>query len=207
MKNYLFALAALMLFTTLVSCDDYETYGEKKEKERKAIKAFIKSQGIVVIDEDQFEEQDCTTDTANNEYVYFDNNGVYMQIVREGCGTMLEEDKQVNLLIRFYEYDILDSLYLAYNITTPSTYDKMSVTKSGSDYTASFVFGAMYNTHGSSVPTGWLVPLDYVLLGRQTTEDEEIAKVRLIVPHSQGTTTAQSSVFPCFYEITYERER
>lgn len=207
MNRIVYLLAMLTILTTLVSCDNYETYGEKKEKERKAIANFIKDEGIVVISEDDFEDQGCTTDTAANEFVLFDKSGVYMQICREGCGTKIEEDKQVNILCRFVEYDIIDTLYLAYNITTPSTYDKMTVIKSGSDYTASFVFGAMYNVHGSSVPTGWLVPLDYILLGRQTSEDEEIAKVRLIVPHSQGTTTAQSSVYPCYYEITYQRER
>jgi ribosomal protein S12 methylthiotransferase len=37
--------------------------------------------------------------------------------------------------------------------------------------------------------------------------DEETAKVRLIVPHSQGTADASSSVTPYYYELTYQRER
>ena len=207
MQKIIYFLGAIIAVTAIISCDDYETYSEKKEKERKAISNFIDEQGITVISQDDFEAQDNTTDTAANEYVYLDKSGVYMQIVRVGCGTPLEEDKQVNLLIRYLEYDILDTLYLSYNITTPSTYDKMSVTKSGSTYSASFVFGVMYSTYGASVPSGWLVPFDYINLGRQTSADDEIAKVKLIVPHSQGTTSASASVYPCYYEITYERER
>ena len=37
------------------------------------------------------------------------------------------------------------------------------------------------------------------------TEDGEIAKVRLIVPHGEGQSSASSNVYPCFYTITYER--
>ena len=36
---------------------------------------------------------------------------------------------------------------------------------------------------------------------------DEIAKVRLIVPHSQGHSDALSNVYPCFYEITYQEMR
>ena len=44
------ALAAF----TFMSCDDYETYGEKKEKERDAIAAYIAENNIKVIDEATF---------------------------------------------------------------------------------------------------------------------------------------------------------
>ena len=86
--------------------------------------------------------------------------------------------------------------------------DKMSVTRNGTTITASFLGGMMVQYHGStSVPGGWLVPLNYVKIGRPENLDEETAKVRLIVPHSQGTADASSSVVPCFYEISYERVR
>ena len=64
----------------------------------------------------------------------------------------------------------------------------------------------MYHSSSTSVPAGWLVPLNYINVGRPENENDEIAKVRLIVPHSQGTVDASSSVYPCFYEITYVRE-
>ena len=91
----------------------------------------------------------------------------------------------------------------------PSQYvDKMSVYRNGTTITASFVSGMMYTFHSSSsVPSGWLVPLNYINIGRPEKETDEIAKVRLIVPHSQGTAEATSSVYPCFYEITYVREK
>jgi hypothetical protein len=68
--------------------------------------------------------------------------------------------------------------------------------------------GAMYQTYGNtSVPNGWLVPFPYIRIGRQLEADDRIAKVRLIVPHSEGTQKASSGVYPCFYEITFQRTR
>ncbi len=201
----LLVLAAVMLFA---SCDDYETYGDKKEKERDAISAFIRDEGIVVINESQFEAQGQTTDTAKNEYVYLAKSGVYMQIVRKGSGSMLEENKQVNLLCRYTEFNIADRAMQTYNyFISPSTRmpEKMTVTRTGSSYTASFASGVMFSTYGASVPAGWLIPLQYVKVGRQDS-DEEIAKVKVIVPHTQGQANATSNVYSCFYTITYQRE-
>ena len=111
----------------------------------------------------------------------------------------------------------ISSPYGAYSVQwvanqpDPSQYvDKMYVTRNGTTITASFVSdpqpGMMQMYHSStSVPGGWLVPLNYVNVGRPEKETDEIAKVRLIVPHSQGTADASSSVYPCYYEITYER--
>lgn len=201
----LLVLAAVMLFA---SCDDYETYGDKKEKERDAISAFIRDEGIVVINESQFEAQGQTTDTAKNEYVYLAKSGVYMQIVRKGSGNMLEENKQVNLLCRYTEFNIADRAMQTYNyFISPSTRmpEKMTVTRTGSSYTASFASGVMFSTYGASVPAGWLIPLQYVKVGRQDS-DEEIAKVKIIVPHTQGQANATSNVYSCFYTITYQRE-
>ena len=87
MKKILFILMTLAV--VLSSCNDYETYGDKKEKERNAIAKFIADSSIVVISEDQFKQQGMTTDVKRNEFVKFDKNGVYMQIVRSGCGTGL----------------------------------------------------------------------------------------------------------------------
>ena len=47
MKRFLFIMIAVV--AVLASCNDYETYGDKKEKERKAIKKFISDSTIVVI--------------------------------------------------------------------------------------------------------------------------------------------------------------
>ena len=194
-----------MVMTAIAACDDYETYGDKKKKERDAITAFLIDSAFQEITEEKFNAQGNTTDVSKKEFVYLTKSGVYMQIVRKGCGTILEENRQVNLLCRFYEYSLLDKVYSASNITDPRNYDKMTITRTGSNYTASFTTGVMYSTYGASVPAGWMVPLQYLLLGRQDSEESEIARVRLIVPHSQGHSTASSYVYPFFYDITYQR--
>ncbi|MBR1547878.1 MAG: DUF4827 domain-containing protein [Prevotella sp.] len=202
------------------SCDDYETYSDKKAKERSAISSFIAAEGINVISEATFNAQNQTTDTARNEFVLLQRTGVYMQIVRKGCGSKLEENKVVTLLCRFMEKNIqTDSIMIrndqrayVYSSTlgqymdTSQYVDKLSVQRTGTTITASFVEGMMKYLHGAQVPSGWMVPLNYVNVGRPETVADETSKVRLIVPHSQGTSDAQYSVFPCYYELTFERE-
>lgn len=70
MKKILFIMIAMA--AVLSSCNDYETYGDKKEKERNAIAKFISDRSIVVISEDQFNQQGFTTDTVKNQYVKLD---------------------------------------------------------------------------------------------------------------------------------------
>lgn len=219
MKKFSYIVALLMAVVIFASCDNYETYSDMKKKEQEAIEAYIAQEGIEVIDQSTFEAQGNKTDLERNQYVKFTRNGVYMQVIREGCGSVLEEGKTVNILCRFQEQniktgeivvrnDVHASLSSMGSIDVSQILDKMSVLRNGTTITASFVDGMMYRYHGSaSVPGGWLVPLNYVKVGRPEQEGEETAKVRLIVPHSQGTADASSSVTPYFYEITYERER
>ena len=213
---------------TAASCSKTETYAEQKEKERNAINSFLSSDvqivnrngdtlihvgHINVITEEQFLAQDSTTDFSKNEYVLFGGTGVYMQIVRKGTGPKLESGQSKRIITRYTEFNILsDSLQTSndvlYYSTTP---DIMDVTNSYGTFTASFNLdnggGAMYRTYGSTeVPSGWLVPLTYIRIGRQTSA-EGIAKVRLIVPHTQGQSYARQNVYPCFYEITYQETR
>ena len=223
MKRLTYLILVLLTLVAYTSCEKYETYGDKKAKERSAISSYITKQNIRVITEAEFKAKGETTDTTANEYVKLDRTGVYMQIVRKGCGDKLEEGKSVTLLCRFLEYNIMEDSVLVTNsvpfyfynsalgqyIDASLFVDKMSVTRTGTTITASFVSGMMlmYHSSSSSVPAGWLVPLNYINVGRPEDENDEIAKVRLIVPHSQGTADASSSVYPCFYEITYVREK
>ncbi|MGN0282620.1 MAG: DUF4827 domain-containing protein [Prevotella sp.] len=207
MKKIIFPILAFFAVLSFTSCDDYETYGEKKEKERDAIAAYITSNNIKVIDEKTFSAQNNTTSVDNNEYVYLEKSGVYMQIVRRGAGEQLEEGKQVNIICRFVEYNVNDGYIQLANMSTSYYPDKFTVLRTGSTLTASFTQGVMQSTYGNSVPEGWLVPLLYINIGRQTTADEEISKVNLIVPHSKGQAYAQQSVYACHYTITYQRER
>ena len=57
----------------------------------------------------------------------------------------------------------------------------------------------------SSVPQGWLVPLTFINVGRPANEGDEVAKVRIIVPHDVGHMGAISRVTPYMYDITYQR--
>ena len=148
MKKIIYSLLLLVLALAYTSCENYETYADKKEAERNAINDFIAREGIQVISEQQFVAQDSTTDLSKNQYVYFDRNGVYMQIVRKGVGEKLAENKSTNILCRFVEKNIqLDSIILRNDIQAWLTYngntydtslyvDKMSVVRTGNTITA-----------------------------------------------------------------------
>ena len=214
MKKILFIMIAFA--AVLSSCNDYETYGDKKEKERNAIAKFISDSSIVVISEDQFNQQGHTTDLARNEFVKLDKTGVYMQIVRSGCGSMLADGESTRLVCRFSEYDILEDTTTVCNNNPDMSLngksvvalpDIIQVSRTSGSYNASFESGVMLTVYRSaSVPAGWLVPLSYIKVGRPQSLNEECAKVRLIVPHSQGHASASSNVTPCYYELTFQRE-
>lgn len=203
-----FAYILILVAVALTSCNDYETYGDKKEKERNAISKFIADSAFVVISEDQFVKNGYKTDLDHHEFVKLDKSGVYMQIVRGGCGDILADGESTNIVCRFREKDIINDTLQAHNDVTvyAGIPDIMQIARKGGTYTASFTSGVMYSVYGASVPAGWLVPLPYIKIGRPQSMEEECSKVRLIVPHSQGHSTATSYVKPYYYVITYERE-
>jgi len=213
MRKYTFLLLATLLLAATTSCSEEETYADQKKKERSAINSYIASRNIKVISEDQFLAQDSTTNVANNEYVLFENTGIYMQIVNKGEGNKLQDGETATILCRFDEYNLIDdpdTLQLTNNYGTYAyTPEKMTVTNTSGTFTGSFKSGESllyYMYSSASVPSGWLVPLSYINLSRLTSENC-LAKVRLIVPHSQGHSGASSSVYPCFYDMTYQRGR
>ena len=230
-KTHFTILFLSVLFSGIIpSCSSSETYAEQKEKEYSAITSFLNRDicirdengdticyvgNIETITEQQFLAQDSTTDLERNQYVLFANTGVYMQIVRKGTGEKLESDKTARIICRFVEFNILgDSVQLRNDVYYwHSSPDIMKITNYSGSFSATFDTeinggGAMYITYGStSVPTGWLVPFSYIRIGRQQNEDEGIAKVRLIVPHSEGHASATSNVYPCFYELTFQKMR
>ena len=216
----LFYLSVLVYALTLgfQSCNNGKTYAEMKEEEADAINKFILENDIKVISEKEFIEND--TVTAENEFVLFDKSGVYMNIQYRGDGEILKEGRY-NISSRFIEISIkdVDDLgitagdTLATNQFSPySTYAEnflLTVGESGS-YSASFTDLAqstMYEKYQSSaVPSGWLVPFAYLKMKSyiSATPSEKIARVKLIVPHSEGNSYATQYVYPCYYEITYD---
>lgn len=219
-KLFYLVLATCVVSTSIftISCSDGETYAERKKKEERAIGQFLQDNDFVgkitPITEEQFYAQDSMTDVSKNEFVRFGSDGIYMQIVRKGNGpTMMElakerKDSTVTrpILCKFLEYDIMGGDTTNTNQTIykdmTSKIDEMMCTYDhySRSYTASFTIGTMKEVYGSVVPQGWLKPLDFV---RLTKTDGEEAKVRIIVPHSSGTSNASGKVQPFYYEITY----
>ncbi|MGN1241131.1 MAG: DUF4827 domain-containing protein [Alloprevotella sp.] len=229
MKHYpalflLFVFAAVGLFC---SCDDEETYADRREKENQQIQNFLNTGvsltdtnsdtysinvpgGINVISESDFAAKGYTTDVSRNEYVLFNSCGVYMQIMRKGPGTPLAEGETATVLVRYTEYDIASAYIRSTNVLNSYAVmpDVMTCSNSYGTIQASFLSGVMKNTYDTStVPAGWLIPLKYINLGRQESEDEEVARVRVIVPSTQGQINASANVYACFYDISYTRGR
>ncbi|MBP5377370.1 MAG: DUF4827 domain-containing protein [Bacteroidaceae bacterium] len=225
LKSAALLMAMVICAAVFTSCKNGETYAKMKERERNAIEGFISwnhfTGRINVITEDTFNAQGQTTNTDKNEFVRFEKDGIYMQIVRKGVGYTMYElsapDAQYNpdstttqtICCRFLEYDIENADTTCTNMyQTQNAYvDKMqcTYTRLGKSYTAWFTAGKMKEYHSSSsvVPTGWLKPLDYIRLAKSEGSGE-VAKVRLIVPHSSGTANAGVYVLPFYYEITYQ---
>ena len=210
MKKILYTLLCAVVAVTMTSCDDVETYAEQRDAERAAISKYLVDHKIKVISEKEFLSNDTTTDVSKNEYVLFESSGVYMQIVNRGCGEILKKGESADVLTRFKEYNVNgDSLQLTnMSLTTGYLCDKYNVKNTSGSFTASFDTRSslMYLAYSSaSVPAGWLVPLSYIRLGRPAEEGDEIAKVKLLVPHDQGHQYASQGVYACFYELSYQR--
>ena len=223
---YLAWMAMTVSFATFCSCDDDETYAELRESENKAIASFVKKgcsvmaeddgteilhvDPITEISEEQFYAQDSTTNVERNEYVLFAGSGVYMQIVRQGSGERIKDGESAQVVCRFHEYNIsADSLQLSNRVPAYEQLpDIMTVSNTSGTFTASFTSGLMVNAYQtSSVPGGWIIALPFIKLGRQFSEDSEVAKIRLIVPSTEGQKSASNGVYACFYEIIMQRGR
>ena len=244
MKKIRYILSLAIVGITMCACsDDYESYEELRDYENSRLSSFldnptcgeIKGKKINVISEEKF-LKDTITDVSKNEFVLLES-GVYMQIVRRGCGSILKDGESATMICRFKEYNINaieDSLVMQLYNDAPNDspwedqssydkYDKIDVIRSSGKFIPSWslkedntgyqssVYNWYYNfcvtNYGivPSVPQGWVVPLSYIKLGRPKKESDEIAKVRLIVPHDMGHVYADKKVCAFYYEITYER--
>ena len=198
----LFYLSVLLyaLSFGLQSCNDGKTYAEMKEEEADAINKFILENDIKVISEKEFIEND--TVTKENEFVLFDKSGVYMNIQYRGDGEILKEGRY-NISSRFLEICIKDveelgfsaGDTLAHNIYSPYSENFLLTIGSSGSYSASFTDMAqssMYSFYETAdFPSGWLVPFAYLKMKSYISAppSDKIARVRLIVPHSEGTAS------------------
>lgn len=226
-KFYFLPLLLVAVAACLQACDDEETYADKRKREDKQIKAFLSS-GVQIADEDagayllnipgdmkvisesEFYANDSTTDVSKNEYVLFDRTGIYMQIVDKGTGSKLADGETLNIITRYTEYNIAaDSIQTSNKtISQEMQPDIMTCSNTSGTFSGTFLQGAMYSTYNSAaVPAGWLVPLTYINLSRLDSPTASLAHVRLIVPGAQGQANASANVYPCFYDITYQRGR
>ena len=57
MRKTIYMFIVLVAFLMATACNDYETYGELKEKERDNIEQFISDSSFVIISQEQFERQ------------------------------------------------------------------------------------------------------------------------------------------------------
>ena len=226
MKNIRLLFAILIaVASALQSCNNGKTYAEMKEEEADAVEAWIVSHDYKVISEKEFYAND--TVTGPNEFVLFEESGVYMNILQKGPkgadgkykGTVLK-DGSYDISSRYVEVavqtrdtpsmevgDTLSANMKLYGLPQRELYpETYNLTISGTSYTAAFTSSgtySMYATYGTtSVPSGWLLPLKYLKPAR-TQSAADVARVRIIVPHGQGTSTASQYVYPCYYEITY----
>ena len=107
------------------------------------------------------------------------------------------------------EFLISSSLNPSYAVNP----ERMTITNTSGTYSGYFDTSSyMYLAYGmsqnsTSVLSGWLVPFAFINLGRPANDGDEVAKVRLIVPHKEGHLTAASNVTPYLYDITFERGR
>ena len=236
MKKFLFAIMAIAALFSFAACNDTETYKDLRDRELDSISSFLRHENVKVISEAEFKsrwekkQKDNSvvlTDTSknNNEYVLFNSNGIYMQVLDMGCGDYIQKGETTDVLVRFYEYNLglkaaicNESLQLTNNTVVYSyMLDKMSVTNNSGTFTGSFdtsnsLMAATYNSstyYGTSgtVPSGWLIPFSWVKIGRPKTDSEHVAHVRILVPHSYGTTAASGSVYACLYDMTLQRGR
>lgn len=209
-KQILVALGIAAVLSLFASCKEKEeTYAEQKEREAKQVRAWLDSHDIDVISMADFLKDTITDnpetgpDSTRNEYVLFEDNGVYMQIVRRGEGRQISAGETWYMNARYVEVYVGSGDTMTMNLyqTEP---DIFYVKRTGDNYTASFKSGIMNTAYGSSVPNAWIMTMPFI---KPVLLNGKSAKVRLIAPHNQGTQNAASSVYPTFYEIIITKQQ
>lgn len=97
MRKLAYFMMLVIGVVTIISCNYDETYADQKERERNAIAKFVSDSAIHVISEEEFANKGYTTDVSKNEFVLFESKGVYMQIVRNGCGEKIKDGETATI--------------------------------------------------------------------------------------------------------------
>ena len=154
-----------------------------------------------------------------------------MNIIQRGKGKRILDDGRYTIISRYLEIALsgIENFFVTgdtlsgnmklknYPVFGPENWslpkymtqpDDYILTIDKNTYKASFKENSMmaYVYKTASVPSGWLIPLRFLKPANSipTLPSEDIARVKLIVPHSQGSAQAMKYVYPCLYEITYQ---
>lgn len=212
MKKLIYMILGVAAFSSVItSCkEDDITYAEQKEREAKQVRAWLDNHDIDVISLSEFLKDTITDnpetgpDSTRNEYVLFEDVGVYMQIVRRGEGRLIESGEQWYMNARYVEVYVGTDDTLTMNLYQQNP-DVFYVNHEGGSYSASFSSGIMAAAYGTSVPNAWIMTMPYIK--PQLLNGKSSAKVRLIVPHNQGTQSAAQKVYPAFYELVITKQK
>ncbi len=227
MRNYFFIIS--LFSCVLQGCNKGITYADQKENEKNDIQSWIVKHDYKIISEEQFYKQDSLTN--ENEFVLLKESGVYMNIIQRGKGKRILDDGRYTIISRYLEIALsgIENFSVTgdtlsgnmklrnYPVFAPVNWglpqymaqpDNYILTIDKNNYKASFKENSMmaYVYKTASVPSGWLIPLRFLKPASSipTLPSEDIARVKLIVPHSQGSAQAMKYVYPCLYEITYQ---
>jgi len=209
MKKLIFAVLGLVTIA-LSSCKEEEmTYAEQKEREAEQVRKWLDTHNIDVISLRDFLKDTITNnpetgpDFTRNEYVLFEDNGVYMQIVRRGVGRQISAGDTWFMNARYVELYVGTEDTLTMNLYQQDP-DIFYVKRTGDNYTASFQSGIMARAYGNTVPNAWIMTIPFITPGLLNGDG---GKVRIIAPHNQGTQAAAQSVYPAFYEILITKQK
>ena len=119
MKKLTYLFLFVVGVTLFSACRDQQTYADQKNRERAAINKYLVDSAVNVISEDQFKAQNYTTDVSKNQFVLFQSNGIYMQIVRKGSGRPIREGEHLRILCRFTERNLLTDSVQVSNVLYP----------------------------------------------------------------------------------------
>ncbi len=188
MKRFISLFAALPILMSLISaCNNGKTYAEMVEEEREIIAQFLADSGFYYV-------EGFPTDSFADpkEFMLF-SDGLYMNVVEFGDGEAFKSGDEIT--VRYTEMNLSTLVTIsneASSMPDVFRYYTYGSYKSGTFYEDESSMLTIYSS--TSVPSGWLLPLDYVRDG---------CYVRLIVPHDLGQTDASYYVYPCYYEIHY----